>query len=83
VAGDQVPLKDVLQVLKLAPTAANVRIAISGNTVTLVKDGVPEVIDLIDPVPRKMLRRFAYKYGIPIEYFFHIEMVIRGSKKRQ
>ena len=78
-----VSLQQVFQVLAAAPTVANVSVAVSGNSVTLVRDGVPEVQDLPDPVPRKMLRRFAYKYGIPMECFYHPEMCVKGTTGKQ
>jgi hypothetical protein len=43
---------------------------------TLEKEGVPiETLVLPDPVERRMLFRFKYKYGIAIHWFFNPDQI--------
>lgn len=74
-----VALASVIAVLKTVGPTNNVSIAVDGNVVTLVKDGIPEVYVLPDRVPRPMVQRFANKYSIRIEYFYHPEMCCQGN----
>lgn len=78
-----VTLDRALTVLTQAAPHCNYSIDIKdGNSVTLVKDGIPEVYDLPEVVPRKMLQRLSHKYGIRIEWFFHPHMLIPGDNKQ-
>lgn len=52
---------------------------VSGETVTIVKDGVPDVFVLPVKVPRKMLHALSRKLGIRIEYFYNPAMVAKGN----
>lgn len=54
----------------------NVLICDMGGQVTLAKDAFTEIILLPDTyVSFKMLQRLKWKYGIPIHYFYHPEML--------
>jgi hypothetical protein len=64
---------DVLQ-RALSPSST-ISIFVTGDSVTIVKDGDPEVTVLPEYVPKKMLHRFQVKYEVRIEYFFHPEML--------
>jgi hypothetical protein len=55
-------------------------IRVSGHTVTLVRDGIPESTVLPEFVPRRMLLRLANKYSIPTEYFFHPAMLPQSGQ---
>lgn len=55
--------------------ASAVSLAVDGFTITLVKDGKPEVYVLPEHVPRRLLQRISNKYDIRIEYFFHPAML--------
>jgi hypothetical protein len=60
----------------LALKASNVEISIDGNKYTLAKVGVPiETLVLPQFIEKKMLRRFQYRYGVPIHWFFNPEMI--------
>jgi len=77
-AGDNgnVPANIVLEVLiRYAVVKQTFSVAVQGNLITLVRDGIPEVQQLPDPVIRRLLQRFQGKYGVPIEYFYHPEML--------
>jgi hypothetical protein len=63
-----------IQVLQAMVPASGHSINVVGSDVTLVKDGIPEVYPLPEHVPRRMLHRWAEKYGVKIELFFHPEM---------
>jgi len=78
-----VSVASVIKVLLSVLPGLNVSVKNSGNRVTFVKDGKPEVIDLPDSVPRRMLHRFSGKYGVKMEYFYHPEMCCRGTTTKQ
>jgi hypothetical protein len=56
--------------------ASNVDISRDGDKFTLAKEGVPiETLVLPQAIEKKMLFRFQYRYGVPIHWFFHPEMI--------
>ena len=55
-----------------------------GNNFTLAKAGASiQTIVLPSHVGRKMLFRFQFKYGIPIHWFFHPEMIPNPSSTKE
>jgi hypothetical protein len=46
-----------------------------GDEFTLEKDGVLETLALPDPVERRMLFRFQYRYKVPIHWFFNPDQI--------
>ena len=73
----------VIAVLAASSGAFGFTVRIQENTVTVVKDGVPEVHVLPERVPRKLLQRFSKKFGIPIEFFFHPDSFGPSSTTKQ
>lgn len=73
----------VITVLMTVCISSSVSIRVDNGTVFLVKDGIPEVYPLPDPVPRRMLHRLASKYDIRVEFFYHPEMCCKASKTKQ
>lgn len=65
----------VMHVLRNVSKSYDIYISESGDEVTIIKDGSPDVIIFPndEEVPRKMLQRLQYKYGIPIHLFYHPE----------
>lgn len=75
-----VSFASVSQVLLTLAQAGSFTVRIEGMRVTLVRDGSPEVIDLQDPVGRRMVARLANKYCAGrVEYFYHPNMIINGG----
>ena len=47
-----------------------------GDEFTLDKEGVPiETLALPDPVEKRMLFRFQYRYKVPIHWFFNPDQI--------
>lgn len=61
----------VIKVLEKALQDTDCSFYCEGNTVTIIRDESPMVFDLPDEVPRKMLHKFDYEFGVKIEYFYH------------
>jgi hypothetical protein len=82
-----VPRDSVVKVLRAILPESGISFAAKNSggehIMTLVKDGCPEVIVLPESVPRKMLHRIAYKYGVKIEFFYHPEMCCPGTLTAQ
>jgi hypothetical protein len=56
--------------------ACQVGVHQQGEQVTIATEKVPvETLVLPLYVEKKLLFRFAYKYDIPVHYFFHPEMI--------
>ena len=70
----------VIKVLKEILAVSSATIEVQNPEVIIVKDETPAVYNLPENVPRKMLHRLAEKYGIPIEYFYHPEMLSSRNK---
>jgi hypothetical protein len=82
--GDDVVSRDtVILVLQKLCKGLGVELAVLDEHVILVKDGIPEVQALSDPVGKKVLQRLSHKFGIPIYCFFHPEQIVDGSKEKQ
>lgn len=78
-----VPRDAVLLVLQSVCSDLQISLKISDDyhKVTLVKDGISEVLILGEErVTRRMLQRLSKKYGIRIEFFYHPEMYCTGNK---
>lgn len=69
----------VIKVLRAAADECGYSIKDVGKTLTLVKDGTPEVYDFPELIPRRMLGRLTGKYGVRREYFYHPEMCCGGN----
>lgn len=69
----------VVEVLSAVSEVLGVSMKVEGTTLTLVKDGIPEVYSLPDQVTRRFLQRISSKYGVKIEYFYHPEMCCKGN----
>ncbi|MBL0142628.1 MAG: hypothetical protein IPP91_11145 [Betaproteobacteria bacterium] len=54
-----------------------------GANLIIVKDGVPDVVQLGTRVRRKMLQWISKRYGINIEFFYHPHMCAPGSGTAQ
>ena len=75
-----VPFASVAKVLRVLAQGGGFTVKIDDMRVTLVKDGSPEVVDLPDPVGRRMVARLANKYcGGKAEYFYHPDMLVDGN----
>lgn len=80
---DCVSRDTVITVLKMMCDGLGMALYVINGHVIIVKNGIPEVQPLSDPVGRKVLGRLAGKFGIPIHYFFHPEQVTPGTKTAQ
>ena len=82
--GGALPFQQVIHVLETALShVAGTSVSVAGNVLTLVKDGVPEVILLPEEVTRRMVSRLSRKHGVNIEWFYHPEMLHLGSSQKQ
>lgn len=77
------PRGNVIHVLQTALIDSGVSFKVEDNTVTIVKDGTPMVYPLPEQVTRKMVARLANKYGVNIEWFYHPEMLTKGTRTKQ
>jgi len=77
------PRGGVIHVLQTALIDSGVSFKAENNTITIVKDGVPTVYPLPEVVTRKMISKLAHRYGVNIEWFYHPDMLVKGSKTRQ
>ena len=77
--GGALPFKQVILTLETALANSAISVKVQDRYVTLVKDGTPEVILLPDEVTRRMISRIAHKYGVNTEWFYHPEMIHKGS----
>ena len=48
---------------------------------TLIKGDMVEVVPLADPVHKRMLQNLQRKFGIPIEHFYHPELLTQISSR--
>lgn len=82
-AEGSVAFETVVHVLRLMAQTGGFTVAVSGTTVTLVKDGNPQVVPMTNPVGRRMLLKLAHTYcdGRP-EFFFHPEWLGDGGTQR-
>ena len=82
--GGALTYKQVIHTLQTAlSNTPGVSVKAEDRFLTLVKDGIPEVLLLPDQVTRRLVQRIAHKYGVNIEWFYHPEMIHRGPEGRQ
>lgn len=70
------------QVVAVLRTQTELSISLDGVSLHIVRDGVPWVQNMEDPVPRCMLQYLARRYGVRIEWFFHPEMCVSAHGTR-
>ena len=76
--GGAIPLHDVIWVFTSMGRAAHRNGELSEGLTSLMfvnDDGEPEVTILQDPVPRKMISYLARRSDIPLEYFYHMDLI--------
>ena len=73
----------VILVLETALSNTAISVTSTGQFLTIVKDGVPEVLLLPKEVTRRMVLRLANRYGVNVEWFYHPEMLHKGPIGKQ
>lgn len=79
-----VPFDNVVAAFRSLQSSAKLTISVTGNTLTVYKNGVPECLDFPSGnVSQRMLHRLQAKYGIRIEFFYRPELINASSNKTQ
>lgn len=75
-----VPRARLMNALEVMADTCGYSYRAEGNSISLVKDGIPEVYDLPDPVGRRLIARIAHKYGIRSEVIYHPSFIQKSNK---
>lgn len=79
--GGNVKREVVALVLKTA-LGESASVTLEGETLTIVKDGIPAVYPLPEEVTRRTVQKFSYKYDVRLDLFWHPDRLQKGSAVR-